>query len=169
MGNKFDKNLQYHADTQTLIGTQKKQLMDTETGEIIEVEQVTKRIYGTKNFWKIYLMDFMHILGILDSKQVDVLVYILENTNISNNTFIGTYKKIASEANVSEPTIAIVMKKLQSGGFIRKVQNGVWVVNPQIMIRGNDHKQQMLVSYYNEQQPYTPDTNGQAEEKEGSI
>ena len=38
-------------------------------------------------------MDFLQVLGILDSKQVDILVYILENTEPANNTFVGTYAR----------------------------------------------------------------------------
>ncbi|WP_205414782.1 replication/maintenance protein RepL, partial [Klebsiella pneumoniae] len=83
-----DKNMEYHADTQTLLGKRQKTYIDADTGEKIDVEQITKRAYGQKQFWKVYLMDFLHILGLADSKQVDVLVYILENTEQANNTFV---------------------------------------------------------------------------------
>lgn len=156
---KFDKSLEYNADTQTLIGTQYRELMDTQTGEIINVQQITKRVYGSKKFWKIYLMDFMTVLGILDSKQVDILVYIMEHISPGTNTFIGTYKKIAAAVQVSEPTIATVMKKLQKSNFIRKVQNGVWAINPNMLMKGNDGRRQMLLSYYNEQEPYSSETD----------
>ena len=86
----------------------KKTLVDQEIGEIIEVNQITKRAYGQKNFWKVYLLDFLQVLNLIDSKQLDVLIYILENTNLSNNTFIGTYKKIAKEVNTTEKTIATI-------------------------------------------------------------
>ena len=71
------KELSYSEATQTLIGTQKRELVDTETGEKILVDQITKRVYGTKNFWKVYLMDFLTVLGIIDSKQVDIFIYIV--------------------------------------------------------------------------------------------
>ncbi|MBL2346314.1 replication protein, partial [Klebsiella pneumoniae] len=48
----YDKNLEYHAESQTLVGQKKRELVDTETGEVIHVDQITKRVYGTKNFWK---------------------------------------------------------------------------------------------------------------------
>ncbi|MEB9964749.1 replication/maintenance protein RepL, partial [Bacillus cereus] len=110
---KYDKNLEYHADTQTLIGERKRELIDTQTGEVIHVDQITKRAYGAKNFWKMYLMDFLTVLGIIDNKQLDIFIYIAENTNQSNNLFIGTYKQISKDVGVSEPTIAKLMKKLQ--------------------------------------------------------
>lgn len=151
MSEKF--NLEYVADTQTLIGTRKKALIDTDTGESIIVDQITKRIYGTKNFWKLYLMDFLMVLGIIDSKQLDVFIYVIENTNSSNNVFLGTYDKISKDVGVCRQTIARVMKKLQQNNFIKKIQNGAWLVNPNILMKGNDTKRQILLTYYNSEEP----------------
>lgn len=149
----YDKNLEYASQTQTLIGERKRELIDKETGEIIWVDQITKRTYGTKNFWKCYLMDFLTVLGIIDSKQLDVFIYIVENTQQANNTFIGTYAKIADDVGVCRQTIATIMKKLQENNFIKKIQNGVWLVNPNILMRGNDTKRQILLSYYQSDNP----------------
>ena len=149
----MDKSLEYNGKTQTLIGTKKRELVDIETGEQILVDQITKRTYGVKNFWKCYLMDFLSILGIIDSKQVDIFIYIVENTNQNNNTFLGTYKKIAEDVRCSSATIARTMKKLQENNFIKKIQNGAWLVNPNILMKGNDNKRQILLSYYQSEDP----------------
>lgn len=143
----------YIENTQTLIGTKQKHLVDVETGEDIYVDQINKRIYGSKNFWKCYLMDFLTVLGIIDSKQLDIFIYIVENTNQSNNIFLGTYKKIASDVGCSSATIAKTMKKLQEQNFIKKLQNGAWLVNPNILMKGNDTKRQILLSYYESEEP----------------
>ncbi len=148
-----DKNFDYIQDTQTLVGQQRRELMDTKTGELMHVDQITKRVYGSKNFWKCYLMDFLTVLGIIDSKQVDVFIFIVENTNQANNTFLGTYKHISKEVGVSEPTIAKIMKKLQANNFIKRMQNGAWLVNPNILMKGNDNKRQILLSYYESEEP----------------
>lgn len=153
MSEKQKMELEYNAQTQTLVGERKRHLRDMDTGEEILVDQITKRIYGTKNFWKVYLMDFLSVLGIMDNKQVDIFIYIVQNTNQSNNLFIGTYKHIANEVKCSEPTIAKIMKKLQDHKFISKVQNGVWMVNPNIIMRGNDKKRQILLSYFDSPDP----------------
>lgn len=152
---KFDKSMEYVSSTQTLIGQQRKRLIDQETGELIEVDQITKRALGQKQFWKIYLMDFLQVLGVLDSKQIDILIYLLENTESSNNTFIGTYSKIQEEVGVSRPTVATVMTKLQENGFIKKVQNGVWQVSPNIMMKGSEHKKSLLLNYYDDSKEQT--------------
>ena len=162
--NKF--NLEYNENTQTLIGTRQKELIDVETGVSIWVDQITKRAYGSKNFWKVYLMDFLTVLGIIDSKQLDVFIYIAENTNQSTNQFIGTYNKIAKDVNVSRPTIAKLMKKLQDNKFIKKVQNGVWLVNPNILMRGSDKKRQILLSYYQADEPINEVTFQRIKQKE---
>ena len=148
-----DKNFDYIQDTQTLVGQQRRELMDTKTGELMHVDQITKRVYGSRNFWKCYLMDFLTVLGIIDSKQVDVFIFIVENTNQANNTFLGTYKHISKEVGVSEPTIAKIIKKLQANNFIKKIQNGAWLVNPNILMKGNDNKRQILLSYYESEEP----------------
>lgn len=153
MSGNYDKSLEYISQTQTLVGEQKRTLVDQDTGEVILVDQITKRVYGTKQFWKVYLMDFLAVLGILDSKQLDIFIYIVENTNQTTNLFIGTYAKIAKDLGVSQPTIAKIIKKLQDNQFIRKVQNGVWLVNPNILMKGNDTKRQVLLSYYESDEP----------------
>lgn len=147
------KELYYNENTQTLVGTKKRELVDTETGEQIIVDQITKRVYGSKNFWKMYLMDFLMVLGIIDSKQVDIFIYIVENTNQSNNMFVGTYDKIAQDVGVCRQTIAKIMKKLQDNNFVKRVQNGAWLVNPNILMKGNDQKRQILLSYYESEKP----------------
>ena len=149
----YDKSMEYISQTQTLVGQKKRELLDTATGEVIWVDQITKRTYGTKNFWKCYLMDFLTVLGIIDSKQLDVFIYIVENTQQANNTFIGTYRKIAGDLHCSLDTVSKIMKKLQENNFIKKVQNGVWLVNPNILMKGNDTKRQILLSYYESEEP----------------
>ena len=153
-------NFQYIQDTQTLIGNRTRELLDVETGEKITVNQITKRVYGSKNFWKCYLMDFLTILGIVDSKQLDVLIYIIENTHPATNIFLGTYERIMNNTGVSRPTVAKIMKKLQQANFIQKIQNGAWCVNPQILVKGGDFKQQILLSYYQDTGTDKPKQSG---------
>jgi len=148
-----DTNLEYISNTQTLVGSKRKVLQDLDTGEVISVDQITKRVYGTKNFIKVYLADLLQVLGLLESKPLDIFCYIVDNTNFSNNVFLGTYKKIAKDTGTSEPTIAKVMKKLQEGGYIKKIQSGAWLVNPSIMVKGNDFKQKGLIIQYEAEEP----------------
>lgn len=147
------RSFDYAADQQTLVGTRRRNLLDLETGEQMMVDQITKRVYGDRQFWKVYLMDFLSVLGIIDSKQVDVFIYVAENTNQANNLFIGSYAKIAKDLGVSRTTVYTIFKKLQANHFVRRVQNGVWMVNPDILMKGNGNKRQILLSYYRSEEP----------------
>ena len=160
-----DKSLEYVSQTQTLIGQKKRNLIDQDTGELVTVDQITKRVYCTKNFWKCYLMYFLTVLGIIDNKQLDVFVYIAENTNSRTNLFIGTYRKIAGDLHCSLDTDSKIMKKLQEVSFIKKVQNGVWFVNPNILMKGNDQKRQILLSYYESDEPVEQLTYSRTKQK----
>lgn len=162
---KYDEDLEYISNTQTLIGTKKKGYVDIETGEEIWVDQISKRTYGNKNFWKCYLMDFLTVLGIIDSKQLDIFIYIVENTNQSNNIFLGTYSKISKDLKCSSSTIAKIMTKLQDKNFIKKIQNGAWLVNPNILMKGNDHKRQILLTYYESTEPINEITMNRSKRK----
>lgn len=144
----YDKSMEYISQTQTLIGQQRKRLQDLDTGELIEVDQITKRALGQKQFWKIYLMDFLQVLGGFEYKQLDVLIYILEHTEASNNTFLGTYRNIAEKVGVSYDTVSRTITLLLNKGFLIKVQTGVYQVSPTIMLKGSEHKKSLLLNYY---------------------
>lgn len=147
------KNVDYDEKTKTLIRQEKRRMIDANTGEEVYLDQINKISYGSKNFWKCYLMDFLTVLGIINSKQLDVFIFIVENTNPATNMFVGTYDHIAKQTHVSRPTIATIMKKLQEAGLIKKVQNGLWLVNPNLLMKGGEHKRQILLSYYESEDP----------------
>jgi len=145
---KYDNSMEYISQTQTLIGKRKRRLVDQDTGELIEVDQITKRALGQKQFWKIYLMDFLQVLGGFEYKQLDVLIYILEHTEVANNTFIGTYRSLEKNVGVCYDTVRRTMLLLQEKGFMKKVSNGVYQISPTIMMKGSEHKKSLLLNYY---------------------
>lgn len=144
---------EYHAATQTLVKTKSRELVDSETGEKIIANHIVKKVYGGKQFWKIYLADFMSALSIFDNKQLKVFIYIVENINPSNNIFLGTYKHISENIHVSQPTIASIMKKLQEHDILKRIQDGAWMINPNILMKGTDAKRSMLLHNYNSPDP----------------
>jgi len=42
---------------------------------------------------------------------------------------MGTYTKIMKDVGCSSATVSKIMKKLQANNFIKKIQNGAWLVN----------------------------------------
>ena len=130
--------------------------VDTETGEYLG--DVTT--YYSKKFWKCFRNDFMKVLELFENKQIKVFAYICKNISPYSNILQRTYKEIAKDCGVSEPTIAEVMKALQISddkngtrvkkyGFIRKVRNGLWMINPDIFMQGDESKRKHLSAIYN--------------------
>lgn len=147
----------YDKNSKTLISIKKKDLIDPETGAIEQFDEIKKLHYGSDSFWKIFLMDFLAILGVFDSKQVDVFIFIIKNTNPTNNLFIGTYQDISKGAHVSSATIAKIMKKLQEHNFIKKERHSVWRVNPCVIMKGDPKNKKIILSYYNGNTPLNKD------------
>lgn len=74
--------------------------------------------------------------------------------------FVGTYKNIQENTHTSQTTIAKVMKKLQKQEFLKKIQNGLWQVSPNIMMKGNENKKQLLLSYFRTDESNKNNLNG---------
>lgn len=122
--------------------------INSETGEVCEV-YIEKEV-TSQNFWKIWLSDILTVLGIIsNSKQLDVVLYIMGHIKQSDNSFIGSYDKIAEGAKVSKRTVITTMKKLLETGFLKRVQNGVYTVNAKYIVKGNENKRRMIIDYQN--------------------
>lgn len=124
--------------------------VNPKTGEAREFQTIEKRYYGQDQFWKLYLMDFLSVLGIVESKQLKVICHIMENTDPGSNLFIGTLDKIAEGAGVSRGTANSAVQKLLGANFMRRIQVGVFQINPSVMVKGSELKKRSLVIEYNE-------------------
>ncbi len=127
--------------------------INKDTGEVSEI-YIHKEV-SSQNFWKIWLGDILTIMGIIsNSKQLDVVLYIMQHINQSNNTFVGTYAEVSRKTKISEKTVATAFRTLLKNDFIRKIHNGIYQVNPKYVIKGNENKRRMIIDYYNTLEPY---------------
>lgn len=99
-----------------------------------------RRIYSGKSFWKLYMDEFLEILRAFDDKRLNILAYILKNTHPSTNRFSGTYRSISNACDVSLSTVTQVMKLLRDKKFIKKLQNGTYIISPNVLMKGDDRK-----------------------------
>lgn len=81
-------------------------------------------------------------------KQLNVLAYILQNIHPQDNTFTLTYDRIAKKTDVSKDTVVRIMRRLGEKDFIRKLQNGLYMVNPYVMMWGPENKRAILWLQY---------------------
>ena len=115
----------------------------------IRETSVYKKVYGGRHFWRVWLGDLLYTLGLINnSKQMDVVFHVMENTDASSNLFIGTLRQVAADTEISYKTVATIFKKMQDVNLITKQQSGLYKVNPSLLIKGDEHKKQRLVIEY---------------------
>ena len=131
--------------------------VNLETGEANEI--IIHKDVDSQNFVKVFMADFLVALGILNSKSVAVVCYILQNIKYSDNTLIATKQQIADGSGTSVRTVYNVLPQLQKVGFMKRKTTGVYVINPKYVIKGNENKRRMIIDYYNKDER-TGDQNG---------
>lgn len=133
-------------EQETKIKVSEKVYIDPETGELVNVKEILKTYHGQQHFWKLYMSDFLHTLGItLESKQLDVVLYILSKVKTNDNMFIGTYDHIIEKGIASRATIAKIFKKMMAAKLLVKKHAGVYMVNPSLLMKGSPGKRQALM------------------------
>jgi hypothetical protein len=132
---------------QKIIG---KETLYTQNGEIKEVVVVEKNIEQDFNFYKVWLLDLLNVLELVGTKKMKVINYILENLDTKNNIFIGTQQEISEKINVSRKVVNQTFKVLIDSNFLVKKQNGVYMINPDLIVKGKTGKRiSLLVEYKN--------------------
>lgn len=139
---------QYSDNNNTAYISRTKRYIDEDGNEGTQTD-IYKKIYGGKHFWKVWLSDLLYTLGLINNnKQLDVVFYVLDNTDHSNNLYIGTLQKTADKTGISYKTVATIFKKMQDVDMIIKKQNGVYFVKPSLIIKGDDNKKHRLLIEY---------------------
>ena len=133
---------------QKIIG--KQNYINQETGEIVECVVVEKTIENDFNFHKVWLNDLIGILEIIGTKKLTVIKWILDNFNDKDNTVFFTQRGLGKELGLSTKTINETIKLLLENGFMKKVQNGVYMINPDILVKGTTGKRTNLLVKYKE-------------------
>ena len=139
---------QYNDNNNTAYISRTKRYIDEDGNEGTQTD-VYKKVYGTKHFWKVWLSDLLYTLELINnSKQLDVVFYVLDNTDQTNNLYIGTLQKTADKTGISYETVATIFKKMQDVDMITKKQNGVYFVKPSLIMKGDENKKHRLLIEY---------------------
>lgn len=113
----------------------RKMFLDPNTGEMVPmvVTTVEERDF---NFTKLWLQSFLPQLRLIGNKKIDVCMWIIDNLN-KDNQLIGTYRQIAKGSGISLETVRATMERLIESDFLRRINNGCYMVNPDIMFKGS--------------------------------
>lgn len=120
--------------------------INSETGELETFNVIEERDQDF-NFQKIWLAHLLESLDIIGNKKIKVLNYLLKNKD-SENRIIATQRAIAKNAEVSLPVVNETIKALIAINAVKQIQQGVLMLNPEIVFQGQHQKRMNILLKY---------------------
>ena len=123
-----------------------KQFIDptTNTVESFNVIQMEDSDF---NFHKIWITNIAQAIDVVSGQKMKLLFWIIEHINYQNQ-LIYTYRRIAKESGIGYQTIAETMKLLVECNFMTKLQDGVYIINPDCVFKGShNNRMSVLIQY----------------------
>lgn len=140
-------------------------LVNPDTGDVYDAERVIK-FTNHQNFVKCYIADLVHALSSISVK-MDVVMFILDNTNYLTNQYLGSVRKTAELTGISYPTVQATFKLLEENNLIKKIATGVYMVNPSMLVKGSETKKHLLIDYYDADDAIKEIGNGNKKNNKG--
>jgi len=135
-----------------IIGRQ--ELVNPATGEIIDVAIVNVETLD-RDFHKVWLGNLLMSLEIIGNQKIKVCNWLLSNKN-KENVVISSYQKISQETGISKRTVAETIRLLLKANFLRRMANGVYVINPDVVFDGGHHRRMDVLYRYQIQNSVSP-------------
>lgn len=118
--------------------------INIETGDRVDIE---KRIIKRNGFMITYLDNLIKLVEATGSKKAEVIKFILRRMSKSENTLIITEDEIVKKTKISKYTVCETLKILEDKNIIRR-RKGAIMLNPNVLHRGNEAKQNELYRKY---------------------
>ena len=128
-----------------VIGNQ--QYINFNTGEI-EDFQVTSVEERDFNFTKVWIKNLITTLDLVGNQKTKLAFWIVDNLN-RENQLIMTYRQIANKTGISLDTITKTMSILLESNFLKRINQGAYQINPEIIFKGNKNTRLNLLTQYN--------------------
>ncbi|PWM27373.1 MAG: replication/maintenance protein [Clostridiales bacterium] len=114
------------------VGTE--QFINVNTGEVEDfaVTGIEERDF---NFHKVWMRNFISTLDIVGNQKTKLCFWIIDNLN-KENQLIYTYRQIAEKTGMSLETVRVTMNILIESNFLRRQNQGCYIVNPDIVFKG---------------------------------
>jgi len=140
-----DRNKKTHVERNVKVGTQ--EITDAKTGEIktINVMEIRQTDFNWNKVWLGHLLDALDVIG---NKKIAVMNYLLEIRDIKTNQVFVTQRMVCSKLGTSLQTVSSTFKALQSAKVLKKERNGVYILNPEIIWKGDtEGRMDILLTY----------------------
>jgi len=121
-------------------------LTDPLTGEVKEVNRlIVPYGYKDKDFCKVYYSTIRKLADLPKSAQ-KVMDWCLENMDFENKVYIPNQEKLGKELGLAYITIRKAVSLLLKQGFLKKLGNGLYMVNPALACKVSDNRD-LLVQF----------------------
>lgn len=109
--------------------------VNAETGELIDMQvmSVEERDF---NFHKVWMRNFVSTLAMVGNQKTKLAFWIIDHLDKENKLSM-TYRQIADATGMSLETVRLTMTILLDGNFLRRINMGSYIVNPDIMYKGS--------------------------------
>ena len=131
-------------------------LQDTKTGEIIEVDFLLKDIEvdfllkdikkSRSDFEITYLNNLFNLFDALGGKRYALIKYIIENRNCQNQLFV-TVEELAQLTKISRPKVIETLTLLKKYNLIER-RTGAIMLNPKLINRGSVCNERYLLQKF---------------------
>lgn len=127
--------------------------LNKKTGETekIDIDIFIGLTMRDTGFFKMFYQNFIEVLESYFSGskfKVSVLKLLLLNADKENCIF-ATSAEMAKALNTTAPNVLKELKVLQNCGFIKKIKNGVYQINPDYLFKGSTGARQAAKEKFN--------------------
>ena len=96
-----------------------------------------------------YLSAIINLIDNLGNKKMQVVKYILNHMEKSNNTLIITTSELSEKSKVSKPIVIETLKTLEDAGIIKR-RVGAIMIHSDLIHRGSANKEKALLTRFEE-------------------
>ena len=128
------------------VGTE--QFINVETGEVqdFDVSNIEERDF---NFHKVWMRNFISTLDIVGNQKTKLCFWIIDNLN-KENQLSYTYRQISEKTGISLETVRVTMNVLLESNFLRRQNQGCYIVNPDIVFKGTRNGRMNILNQYHD-------------------
>lgn len=129
--------------------------INARTGELEEMTVISKEERDF-NFHKVWMKSFLSTLEMVGSRKSRVAFWIVDNIT-RENMLPFTYRQIATKTETSIDTVTKTMNVLLETGFLKKLNQGCYLVNPDVVFKGTRAGRLNVLTKYRDAETYTQD------------
>lgn len=109
------------------------------------------------DFHKVWLHSIIDSLDLIGNKKTKLAFWIIDHLDRENNLTM-TYRQISEKSGISLETVRKTMKALIEADFMRRINQGAYCINPDVIFKGSRNgRLNILLRYENLTSPKSAD------------